>query len=1001
MNRNVHLISFLMVLALPLALFAQGTISGTVTDASTGDPLAGANVVVEGTSLGAAANTDGSFTIENVPSGTFTVTGSMIGYASASQSVKVVGSVTANFALEVSAYELSALEVLASRATRNTPVAYTDVKKEEMELRLGSQDIPMILNTTPSVYATQQGGGAGDARINVRGFNQRNVSVMINGVPQNDMENGWVYWSNWDGVGDATSSIQMQRGLSAVNLATPSIGGTMNIITDPTALRSGGKLKTEIGPYNFHKTTLNFNSGLIDDKYALSATIVRKTGNGIIDKSWTDAWAYYLGASYALNDKNRFELYAIGAPQRHGQNLYKQNVYVYNKDFAESIVDKDSMMLRDSDDDGKSDWDEYIAKFTNSAGSNAGRSFNQNWAPISSSYAGKQYWYMYGKGGLFGTGLVDRYNPNFLNERENYFHKPLVNLNWFLTLSEQMRLSTILYWSGGSGGGTGTFGSIPTLDADGNLGDDDYKFYYGSSPWTRDWNKLIEYNSGSDDTVYVDKKAIARDAAGGESVGILRNSINRQWTLGAISKLNYDVSNALKIQVGIDWRTAEIEHAREVRDLMGGNYYTYTGNEFDSTFNEDGTLDSAATATNQKKTLGDIIAYHNTNTVDWIGYFAQAEFSTDMFAAYGMFGISTIKYTFTDHFAKAVNHYSSDTDGDGVFDAHADGYGASSKGELQLTPDAISSIQFKGGGMFHVTSAIDVFANYGNVEKVPILDAVIDDNNGTLSKEPVNEIFRSFEAGLNYRSGSMAAKINYYNTQWIDRTVTLNVEPGQGSSGDTDIIFLKGMDQSHTGIEVELTFQPMSTLRLDASYSKGDWEFVDDAKGDYRAYEDGTTTEYVYAVKGLKVGDMPQQSLNLAVSVFPVPGLAVQAIWSSYDNHYADWDPLSRQVEDADGDGIISDDELLDADREQVWKAPGYNKVDLHMTYDLPVDLGGIKLQLFAHVFNALDEAYIQDAVDNSKYNAFTGDGKNHKADDAEVFLGIPRSINAGITVRF
>ena len=103
--------------------------------------------------------------------------------------------------------------------------------KKKWKFSLGSQDIPMILNTTPSVYATQQGGGAGDARINVRGFNQRNVAVMINGVPQNDMENGWVYWSNWDGVGDATSSIQMQRGLSAVNLATPSIGGTMNIIT--------------------------------------------------------------------------------------------------------------------------------------------------------------------------------------------------------------------------------------------------------------------------------------------------------------------------------------------------------------------------------------------------------------------------------------------------------------------------------------------------------------------------------------------------------------------------------------------------------------------------------------------------------------------------------------------------------------------------------------------------------------------------------------------------
>jgi len=979
----------LLALILPLGLMAQATITGSVTSED-GAALAGANVIVEGTSFGAAADADGDYKIDGVPAGNFSITASFVGYEASSTTVSVpaFGSVTVNFSLSAGAIALTGLEVLASRATRNTPVAYTNVVKEDMEMRLGSQDIPMVLNITPSVYATQQGGGAGDARINVRGFNQRNVSVMINGVPQNDMENGWVYWSNWDGVGDATSSIQMQRGLSAVNLATPSIGGTMNIITDPAGLSGGGLFKQEIGNDGFLKSTLNYSTGLVGDKMALSATVVRKTGDGLINKTWTDAWAYYFGASYALNDKNRFELYAIGAPQRHGQNLYKQNVYAYDADFAETVVDKSALEAADSDEDGTSDWDEYVAKFTNDAGEIAGRKFNQNWAEIRSSYKGKQYWYMY------GANTVDRFSSNYLNERENYFHKPLVNLNWFLTMSDQMRLSTILYWSGGSGGGTGTYGKIPTLDANGKLGDDDWKFYYGPSPWTRDWNTLLDYNSGSDDTVYVDKSAIARDAAGGESVGILRNSINRQWTIGAISKLNFDVSNSLKIQTGIDWRTAEIEHAREVRDLMGGNYYTYTGNEFD---------DEAS----QKKELGDIIAYHNTNTVDWMGFFGQAEYATSMFSAYGMLGLSSIKYTFIDHFSKAENHYSSDTDGDGVFDAHAEGYGASSKGELQLTPDPISSIQFKGGGMFHLTSAIDVFANFGNVEKVPILDAVIDDNNGTIASAPANEIFRSYEAGLNLRMGSIAAKINYYNTQWIDRTVTLNVEPGQGSSGDTDILFLKGLDQSHSGIEIEAAFQPMSMLRIDASFSKGNWEYVDDAKGDYKAYEEETTTEYLYSVKGLKVGDMPQQSLNLAASVFPIPGLAVQAIWSSYDDHYADWDPLSREVEDADGDGSISAAELEDADRVQSWMAPGYSKIDLHMSYNLPINFGGARLQLFAHVFNALDEVFIQDAVDNSRYNGFKiedtedNDLNSHSAERAEVFLGLPRTFNAGLTVRF
>ena len=417
-------------------LFAQAVV-GVVTDVNS-EPLVGANVIVEGTELGGVTDGEGKFTIET-GTGTYDITASFIGYVSHTKTISVGDIVSSlSFALATDVVALSALEVLASRADETTPVAYTNVTKEEMEIRLGSQDIPMILNTTPSVYATGQGGGAGDARINVRGFNQRNVAVMINGVPQNDMENGWVYWSNWDGVGDATSSIQMQRGLSAVNLATPSIGGTMNIITDPAAQEKGGKFKQEVGVNGFLKTTLNYNSGLINDKLALSGTIVRKTGDGLIDGTWTDAWAYYAGASYAQSDKQRFELYAIGAPQRHGQNLYKQNIATYSQELAGSIEGYNDSAYVEGE------------KFEHEAG----RFFNQNWAPVDPSYKGQQYWYMY------GARTTDRHNPNLLNERENFFHKPLVNLNHFYDINDEMKLSSVLYWSGGSGGGTGTYGSV-------------------------------------------------------------------------------------------------------------------------------------------------------------------------------------------------------------------------------------------------------------------------------------------------------------------------------------------------------------------------------------------------------------------------------------------------------------------------------------------------------------------------------------------------------------
>ena len=903
-------------------LFAQSLV-GVVTDVNS-EPLEGANIVVVGTDFGGVSDVNGAFKID-VPTGSYDVTASFIGYSSVTNSV-VVGDIVSsvNFLLEVNYLGLSDVEVLASRASENTPVAYTNVGKEEMEVRLGSQDIPMILNTTPSVYATQQGGGAGDARINIRGFNQRNVAVMINGVPQNDMENGWVYWSNWDGVGDATSSIQVQRGLSAVNLATPSIGGTMNIITDPTALEKGGKFKQEAGGGGFMKTTVNYNTGLIKDKLALSGTIVRKTGDGIIDGTWTDAWAYYFGGSYAVSEDQRFELYAVGAPQRHGQNLYKQNIATYSQELAGSIDGYDTDAYADSN------------KFE----TEAGRFFNQNVAPVDPSYTGQQYWYMY------GARTTDRFSSNFLNERENFFHKPLVNLNHFLTLNDKTRLSSVLYWSGGSGGGTGTYGSVSRTPAvEGNA-------WYRSSPWAWDWNAEIEQNRTNIDADW--------DEAEARSTGILRNSINRQNTIGLISKLNYVVSDELEVQVGIDWRTAGIEHAREVRDLLGGDYYV--------DFADDNAPDG------KKVGLGDIIAYHNETTVDWIGGFLQGNYTTDKLNLYGMGGLSSITYTYEDHFAVNV-----DEDGNTI--------------DNLVKADAITTYQVKGGGLYNINDNLGVFLNAGLVEKAPILDNVIY-YDGTVATDPANEKFIASEFGVNYGSDVVGVKVSAYNTDWKDRNLTKSVETGAGSSGDTDIIFLKGVNQNHKGIEIETKVKPHDMVELDFIASFGKWKFDGDADGTYQEQEYNdenqvigvTTTDYSYALDGLYVGDMPQTSYIFGLTLKPIKGMRLQALYKTYDKNYADWSPSAREIVE----GV--------ADRAQVWEAPGYSKLDLHASYDLP-SVGGLDLTLTGHIFNALDEVFVQDAVDNSKYNSW-GD-KEHLAHNAEVFLGTPRYANIGLTINF
>ena len=910
-----------------LLMMTSGLVFGQVVTGFVGEgdkPLVGANVVIDGTELGGVTDSEGKFTIET-GSGTFDVTASYIGYVTLTKSV-TVGDIVASvsFNLETDVVAMTALEVLASRADKTTPVAYTTVDKEEMEIRLGSQDIPMILNTTPSVYATGQGGGAGDARINVRGFNQRNVAVMINGVPRNDMENGWVYWSNWDGVGDATTSIQMQRGLSAVNLATPSIGGTMNIITDPASHEKGGKVKQEVGEGGFLKSTINYNSGLmLDDKLAVSGTIVRKTGDGFIDGTWTDAWAYYLGTSYQMNDDHRFELYAIGAPQRHGQNLYKQNIATYSQELAGSIDGYNDSAYAEGE------------KFEHEAG----RFFNQNVAPIDPDYKGQQYWYMY------GARTTDRYSSNFLNERENFFHKPLVNLNHFYDINEDMRLSSVLYWSGGSGGGTGTYGSVSRTPAiEGNA-------WYSSSPWMWDWNAEIEQNSANVDSAFSDVE--------NRSTGILRNSINRQNTYGLISKLNYDVSDELEVQIGIDWRTAGIEHAREVRDLLGGDYYV--------DYADDNASDGKVVR------LGDIIAYHNETTVNWLGAFLQGKYDTEKINLYGMGGISTIGYTYEDHFALNV-----DEDGNTI--------------DNFVKAPSITTFQVKGGARYNLDDRLSTFVNAGYVQKPPILDNVID-YDGNVSTNPDNEKFISTEVGGEYRSDLVAIKGSYYNTQWKDRNLTKSVTTGQGDSGDTDIIYLTGVDQSHSGFEIESKVALHEMVDLDLAVSIGDWYFDGDAKGDYTEmeYNDDnqiigqTSTEYEYALNNLKVGDMPQTSYVGGLTLKPIEGLSVQGLYRWYDNHYADWSPDSREVEG-------------DADRAQVWKTPSYGKLDLHLAYKLP-QIAGLDMTLHGHLFNALDDVYVQDATDNSKYNGY-GD-KMHLAHNAEVFLGTPRSFNLGLTVNF
>ena len=123
---------------------------------------------------------------------------------------------------------------------RNTPVATSTIKGSEIQKKIGTQDITMTLVNTPSVYVSGQGGGFGDTRIAVRGFEQDNTAYMLNGQPINGMEDGKMYWSNWSGMNDVASVVQIQRGLGASKLAISSVGGTVNFVMKSTDKKRRG-----------------------------------------------------------------------------------------------------------------------------------------------------------------------------------------------------------------------------------------------------------------------------------------------------------------------------------------------------------------------------------------------------------------------------------------------------------------------------------------------------------------------------------------------------------------------------------------------------------------------------------------------------------------------------------------------------------------------------------------------------------------------------------------
>ncbi|GAB3869334.1 TonB-dependent receptor [Hymenobacter segetis] len=877
-----HFVTAFLVILLTLPALAQTTFSirGRVLDKVTGETLPGATVQVTGNgkSTGAGADADGSYKVSNLPAGSYTVQASFIGYKPTTQTVKIsTQSVVASFTLASDNASLDEVQVVASQAQeRETPVAFAAVNEVKLRETLSNRDLPMILNETPGVYATQgAGGGTGDSRINVRGFDQRNVAVLINGVPVNDMENGQVYWSNWD-LGDVTKSLQVQRGLSASKITVPSVGGTINVLTKGFDDKRSVVARVEGGSNNYQKYSLMLSSGQLKGDWAVTAYGARRTQDGWVDKTFDDAWTFFGTVSKRIG-KHTFSLTGMGSPQSHGQRIpFGEKIGTYSNDKARELG------------------------ATPVLPGDKGFKYNKGWGYLD-RYT------------LDASGKRISNGQEVVNERVNYFFKPQVNLNHFWNVTDRLFVSTVLYGSQGTGGGSQGAGTSSTLPVDAAGQDDIQKVY---------------------DTNYKNLKADGQR----QSTQFLANNVNSHSWYGVVSGFDYLLKPSLTLSAGVDARYYYGKHYREVRDLLGGDYATGTGNSINRN------VDAST-----RLRVGDKFGFYNDSKTGWLGGYGQLEYKTPLLSAVVSGTVSRISYARIDYFqAKQVT-----VDGKN-YDVP---YGAAPvvvNGQRYTNADGhyqendwvnITGYSVKAGANYNLTEHDNLFANVGYNSKVPFYQFVFS-NTGQKYNDIRNEGITSLELGYGISYPSLKVTLNAYYTYWTNKTS--NSISGTGDAAVTNNV--RNVDARHMGIEMSVAQEISRRLQLNAAISLGDWRWAGNGvvnQFDVNNVQVGAVDQPIY-LKGVHVGDAAQNQFQIGLRYEPFNNFYVRPSFLLFTKYYAGFDPVTL---------------LNEASRTDTYRVPTSRNLDLHLGYDLPKRLFGdkIRLGIKGSMLNVLNEFYITD----------------------------------------
>ena len=288
--------NILFLIFISLELLAQSySIQGIVKDSETKIPLSSANIFIKELQYGITTDNTGKFKFTELLKGNYLLQFSYVGYETEYINISLIEERNLKILLTEVPVELSTALILGTRPKfRETAVAFSEISENEIKRKNGGREAVNILESLPSTFISNQGGGIGEQRLSLRGFDQQNIAILINGIPINNPENGEVYWSNWAGITDILEYVTIQRGLSAIPYSTSSIGGSVNFVTkNLTNSNHSIILSSDFGSDNLIKNSVSFSTSFSENTN-LSGFISKRNLHGYADQVYSDEYTYFL-----------------------------------------------------------------------------------------------------------------------------------------------------------------------------------------------------------------------------------------------------------------------------------------------------------------------------------------------------------------------------------------------------------------------------------------------------------------------------------------------------------------------------------------------------------------------------------------------------------------------------------------------------------------------------------------------------------------------------------